>query len=98
MFSVIANPSADIDAYTIPSTTPSNSSFFQKKKTTTISALEHSSTIGAEITSANVSPAFGSAMALTTTPPIVLRRNEKNEATSPPQKNAVASIHIGSAS
>ena len=42
----------------MPSTTPSNSSFFQKKKMKRMTALPISSTIGAEITAPNASAAL----------------------------------------
>src|ERR1044071_7164660 len=98
MFSVMAKPNALSEAYTIPSMTPSNSSFFQKKKIKRMNALPVSSTMGAEITAANASPAFGLVKTAMMSPLTVLKRNAKKGAKKAPQQKAGASIQRGSAS
>jgi hypothetical protein len=82
----------------MPSSTPSNSSRFQKKSAKSANALAPSSTIGAETTVPKNEAASSSNASRTKEAPSELMMMAKKVATSAPQKKAVASIHSGSAS
>jgi len=76
----------------------SNSSFFQRKKINNPNPLNVSSTMGAEMTAENTSPAASLMVSPTTNPPMVLRMAETAVAMVAPQMNAIASIQTGSGS
>ncbi len=82
----------------MPSSTPSNSSRFQKKSAKSANAFAHSSTSGAEMTVPKKEAASASNASCTKAAPSELTTMAKKVATSAPQKKAVASIQSGSAS